>query len=146
MAPGRSPPRATGAVGPDFSAAVLDHFRNPRNPGRLAPAVSAGEAVSTGEAADAAGGELIRIQLRPDAQRRVAEIRFQAFGCPATIACGSLATELASGRPLAELPGIQPGELADRLALPPERRRLAELAVRALRAAGAGALAPSYDR
>ncbi len=125
--------------GPGYSAAVLDHYRNPRNPGRLprdAPDVG------TGEAGEPEEGDLVRIQLRADARGRVHDVRFQAFGCTATIASASLATELARGRELAELAAVTADELARRLSLAPERARSAGLAAAAL-ARAARALAAS---
>jgi nitrogen fixation NifU-like protein len=115
-----------------WSDAVLDHLRHPRNAGRL-PRHDPG--VGTGEAGDADAGELLRVQLRAGADGRVAEARFQAFGCPATIAAGSVATELALGRTPAEIRALAPDAIARPLALPAERVRTAELALQALFAA-----------
>jgi nitrogen fixation NifU-like protein len=120
------------AAGKPWSDAVLDHLRRPRNAGRF----SRGEPrVGTGEAGSEEAGELLRVQLRAGADGRIAEARFQAFGCPATIAAGSVATELARGRTLAEVRALAPGTIADLLGLPRDRERSALLATRALDAA-----------
>jgi nitrogen fixation NifU-like protein len=116
-------------VGPPWSDAVLEHLRRPRNAGRLP---RADPAVGTGEAGDAERGELLRVQLRAGEDGRVREARFQAFGCPATIAAGSVATELALGRTLAEVRAFDAAAIARPLALPADRVRIAELAIRAL--------------
>lgn len=115
----------------DYSAAVLDHFRNPRNAGRL-PRDTPG--VATGEAGDST--ERVRLWLRIDDDGRIRELRFQAFGCPGTIACASYATVRLAGRRLASA-RLDASEIASALDLAPARARLAELPVAALAAARA---------
>lgn len=122
-------PRAADSGGHGYSRAVLEHFRRPRNAGRL-PDGEPG--VGTGEASGADGAERIRFQLRADAAGRVREARFKAFGCPATIACGSALTELAAGRSLRALDRLDADALAAHLSLTPSQRPLAELASLAL--------------
>ncbi len=122
------------ATAPPWSDAVLDHLRRPRNAGRLS---REDPGVGTGEAGDADAGELLRLHLRWGPDGRVCEARFQAFGCPATIAAGSVATELALGRTLAEIRTLRPDAIAGPLGLPPDRVRAADLALAALAAAAA---------
>lgn len=126
--PARHPPHA-GPAG--LSAALLDHYRQPRNPGSLARAADVG----TGEAGEPEAGARVRLQLRIDAEGRVAEARFKAFGCSATIACASYVTERVSGRPVSEAAALGRDQIARALALPPDRLRAAALAERALRGA-----------
>lgn len=67
---------------------------------------------------------------------RVAEARFQTYGCVPAIAAGSLLTEWAVGRVAAEALAFTAPELLDALGgLPEERRFCAELAVEALQEA-----------
>jgi len=114
-----------------YSAAVLEHFHRPRGPGRLAEAPG----VVSGEARDAEGGQRVRLHLELGADGRVTRARFQAFGCPVTIAVASAAVERLEGAPLADARALRADALARDLALDPEQCRLAELPIQALAAA-----------
>jgi nitrogen fixation NifU-like protein len=79
-----------------YTAQVLDHFQNPRNPGE----VSDPDAMA--EIENPACGDVLRLTLRIEAGR-IAEIRFKAKGCVASIACASALTELVRGRTVDEV-------------------------------------------
>ncbi|HWP86089.1 MAG TPA: iron-sulfur cluster assembly scaffold protein [Terriglobia bacterium] len=117
-----------------FSAAVLDHFANPRNAGELpAPAAHA-------EMTNPVCGDILSLWIHVDSGR-LREIRFKAKGCVAAIACGSAVTELAKGKPLAEAAQLTPDHVVAALGgLPPESGHAAELAVAALQSALRAAL------
>lgn len=116
----------------EYSAAVLEHFRNPRGPGRL-PAGAPG-AVS-GEARHDDGGQRVRLHLCVDASGRITRARFQAFGCPIAIAAASAAVARIEGAGVEAALRLRAEEIADELALLPEQRPLAELPLAALRRA-----------
>lgn len=88
----------------------------------------------TGEAGDADEGRLVRIQLRL-AAGAIAQARFKAFGCAATIASASWLAERLPGLGLDAARRIGPDELAAGLGLARDQRAAAELALQALRAA-----------
>ncbi len=119
------------AEGP-YSAEVLARFRNPANLGSLA---QEDPDVGTGRAGDESTGRVVCVQLRVDGANVVAEACFKAFGCPATIAAASLATELVQGRRLERVGALTDVEVAQALNLSPERWAAAEVAVAALHAA-----------
>jgi nitrogen fixation NifU-like protein len=79
-----------------FSECLLDHFQNPRNVGELPPPAV------TVEVSNPVCGDILRLSARFEADR-VAEVRFKARGCTASIAAGSALTELVVGRTRAEL-------------------------------------------
>jgi adenylylsulfate kinase len=114
-----------------WSDAVLSHFQSPRGAGRLTP----GEGVASSEARDPEGGQRVRMHVRLSPDQRLAEVRFQAFGCPVTIAVASAAVAELTGRARADALALEPARLVQALALTPEQARLAELPVRALRGA-----------
>src|SRR6266536_1506485 len=84
-----------------YGPLVADHIGNPRNLGKL------DDADGVGQVDDDASETLLTVYLRltvgVDARPIVAEARFRALGCSGCIATGSIATELAQGRPLDEL-------------------------------------------
>ncbi len=76
-----------------YSAELLDHFQNPRNPGEVATP----DAVARLE--NPACGDVLELTLKLEGTR-IAEIRFRAKGCVPAMACGSAITELAKGKTL----------------------------------------------
>jgi nitrogen fixation NifU-like protein len=61
--------------------------------------------------------------------------RFKAYGCSATIAAGSFATEWLAGRQVADVVDLTEAVITDALDLSPEEAHAAALAVRVARAA-----------
>jgi len=78
------------------SELLLEHFRNPRNVGQLAPPAI------TVDVTNPACGDLLRLSARFE-DDRVAEVRYQVRGCTASIAAGSALTEWMLGKSRAEL-------------------------------------------
>ncbi len=116
------------SVGPaEYNKTVMDHFQRPRNAGELETPDAAG--VATRERC----GDLIKLTLRLR-RGRIEAIRFQAYGSPAMIACGSALTELAAGKGTDEAAAITPGDLAKVLGeLPEAKSHCPDLAVEALK-------------
>lgn len=109
-----------------YSAQVLDHFQNPRNPGDVAGA----DAVA--EIENPACGDVLRLSLKIHSGR-VAEIRFKAKGCVPSIACASAMTELIQGRPLTEARSLDRETLIAAIGgLPQASTHAAQLALDAL--------------
>lgn len=78
----------------DYSALVQELFECPRAAGAL-PDDSGG--VVHGEAGTMASGAWVRLHLRID-RGRVTEARFQAYGCPHTLAAAAWLAEHLRGR------------------------------------------------
>ncbi len=118
-----------------YSAALIDHFRNPRNAGVMRDPDGVGE----GEYKECM--DLARFYLRV-ADGRVLEARFQTYGCGPTIAASSAGTELAAGRSLEDLADLPEARVFDAVGgLPEERRHAAQVVALAIRAAARDALA-----
>lgn len=117
-----------------YSPAVIDHFRNPRNAGMMRDPDGVGE----GEYRECM--DLVRFHLRVR-QGRVVEARFQAYGCGPTIAAASAATEVATGVPLEDLVELPAARVEAAVGgLPEARRHAALVAALGLRAAARDAL------
>lgn len=109
-----------------YSAAVLDHFKNPRNAGDLA------NATAVVEVSNPACGDILQLSARVENGRFI-ELRFKTRGCTTSIACSSLLTELLSGRTLLEARQLTPAQISDALGgLPSATFHGAQLAVDAL--------------
>lgn len=117
-------------MGEVYSQRVLDHYARPRNLGRLP------EADGRGVAGDLREGDTrIEIAIRVRGGR-VAEARHRTFGCSATIAAASVATELIAGRAVEAAGALSAEEIVAALdGLPPDRLYAPDLAVEAVRGA-----------
>jgi len=100
-----------------YSPLVARHFTDPANAG--VPSDDVARWVR-GAAGDRAQGMRVEFHLRIQG-REIAEVRFQAFGCPHTIAACSLATERLTGRPVDELMELTPASLLAALDAPVEK-------------------------
>ena len=118
-----------------YGPTVADHVANPRNLGKL------DDADGVGQVDDVATDTLLTIYVRvgwsADGRRVVAAARFRALGCSGCIATGSVATELATGRAVEEIVGVDAAAISRALddGLPAEQRYCADLAATALRRA-----------
>jgi nitrogen fixation NifU-like protein len=111
-----------------YSPQLLDHFEHPRNAGDLA------HADAHVRVENPACGDILELfaNIREGA---IAEIRFKAKGCVPAMACGSLITEMAKGKSVAEAGAISSKEVVEGIGgLPPASGHAAQLAIDALRA------------
>ena len=74
-----------------YSPTVMEHFSEPRNFGRMEGADFVGVAGVPGQ------GRYLVIYMKLES-RRIAEATFHCHGCGATIACGSMLTEMMTGK------------------------------------------------
>ena len=112
-----------------YSPILIDHFRHPRNAGLMRSPDATGESEYEG------CGDLARFYLRVRAGRAV-DVRFQSYGCGPTIAAASAGSELATGRRVDELLGLDREAIQEALGgLPPERTHAADVVAAAIRAA-----------
>lgn len=114
-----------------YSEKVMEHFRNPRNVGRIEdPDAKSIEG-------SPACGDMVAVYLRVDPESlRIEDIKFESYGCASNIATGSIITELAKGKTLDEAKQIDWKQAADALGgLPPIKTHCSVLAVDGLRAA-----------
>ncbi|HLS82222.1 MAG TPA: iron-sulfur cluster assembly scaffold protein [Steroidobacter sp.] len=113
-----------------YSASVVEHFGRPHNPGRLPE----GPDVLYGTAGDESHGARFALSARI-AAGRIAEARFEAYGCPHCIAAASWLTTRLTGAALEDLERWSWREAATALDVPAEKRGrllILEDAVRAL--------------
>jgi nitrogen fixation protein NifU and related proteins len=114
-----------------YSELVMEHFRHPRNVGRIEdPDARAIEG-------SPACGDMVAVYLKVDEEsHRILDIKFESYGCASNIATGSIITELAKGKTLEEAKQISWKEASDALGgLPPIKTHCSVLAVDSMRAA-----------
>lgn len=115
-----------------YSDKVVDHYENPRNVGSFD---SAGDDVGTGMVGAPACGDVMRLQIRVNAQGVIEDAKFKTYGCGSAIASSSLVTEWVRGRTLDEALAIKNSAIAEELALPPVKIHCSILAEDAIKAA-----------
>ncbi|HXQ73532.1 MAG TPA: iron-sulfur cluster assembly scaffold protein, partial [Pyrinomonadaceae bacterium] len=74
-----------------YSAAFKDHLAHPRNVGELP------EASVIAEQTNPVCGDRLRLSLAIK-DNRIETARYLAYGCPPTLVCGSVLTELVTGK------------------------------------------------
>ena len=115
-----------------YSDKVIDHYENPRNVGSFD---KSDEAVGTGMVGAPACGDVMKLQIKVNAQGIIEDARFKTYGCGSAIASSSLVTEWVKGKTLDEAMGIKNTQIAQELALPPVKIHCSILAEDAIKAA-----------
>ena len=112
-----------------YSDKVMDHFRNPRNVGRIE------KADGVGEVGNARCGDIMTIYLKID-NDIITDVKFETFGCGSAIASSSMATELIKGKPISEAVRLTNKAVAEALdGLPAHKMHCSVLAEEAIKAA-----------
>ncbi|WP_017873532.1 Fe-S cluster assembly scaffold protein NifU [Candidatus Caldatribacterium saccharofermentans] len=112
-----------------YTEKVLEHFRNPRNVGRIE------DADGVGKVGNPVCGDVMvmYLKIRDD---RIEDAKFETFGCGAAIATSSMATELIKGKTIEEALRVTNRAVAEALGgLPPHKMHCSVLAEEAIRAA-----------
>ena len=114
-----------------YSEKVMDHFRNPRNLGKME------DADGVGEVGNAKCGDIMRMYIKVDPQTQViTDVKFNTFGCGSAIAASSMATEMIKGKPLEEALQLSNKAVVEALdGLPPQKIHCSVLAEEAVQAA-----------
>ncbi|GAB4408596.1 MAG: iron-sulfur cluster assembly scaffold protein [Anaerolineales bacterium] len=114
-----------------YSEKVIEHFKNPRNVGRMEDY----DAKAT--EGSPACGDMVTLYLKVDEETKtIKDIKFESYGCASNIATGSIITELAKGKTLDEARKISWKAAAEELGgLPAVKVHCSVLAVDTLRAA-----------
>jgi len=114
-----------------YSETVLEHFRHPRNVGKIENAD--GKAIEGSPAC----GDMVSVYINVDPKTNtLSDVKFESYGCASNIATGSIITALAKGKTLDEAKKITWKEASEALGgLPKIKVHCSVLAVEGLRSA-----------
>jgi len=110
----------------DYSEKVIEHYRNPRNVGKI------DDPSCVGQAGSLACGDSLKIYLKIK-DGVVTDAKFQTFGCGSAVASSSILTEMIIGKKLEDVKKITNKDIADQLeGLPPEKMHCSVMGYEAL--------------
>ncbi|MDD2440065.1 MAG: iron-sulfur cluster assembly scaffold protein [Methanosarcinaceae archaeon] len=114
-----------------YSEKVLEHFRHPRNVGKIK------DPDGKGVEGSPACGDMVAVYLKVDPESQtIKDVKFESYGCASNIATGSVITELAKGKSLKAAKQITWKQASEELGgLPPIKAHCSVLAVEGLRSA-----------
>ena len=119
-----------------YSEKVMDHFRNPRNVGKL------DDADGIGEVGNAKCGDIMKIYLKIE-NDIIVDVKFETFGCGSAIASSSMATEMIKGKSIDDAMKLTNKAVAEALSgLPAHKLHCSVLAEEAIKSA----LKDYYDK
>ncbi|MFI0398207.1 MAG: Fe-S cluster assembly scaffold IscU [Thiolinea sp.] len=115
-----------------YSEKVIDHYENPRNVGSFN---KADLQIGTGMVGAPACGDVMKLQIKVNAEGIIEDAKFKTYGCGSAIASSSLLTEWVKGKTLEQAKQIKNTDIATELELPPVKVHCSVLAEDAIRAA-----------
>ena len=114
-----------------YSDAVLDHYNNPRNVGKMDVS---DKNVGTGMVGAPACGDVMKLQIKVE-KDIIQDAVFKCYGCGSAIASSSIITEMLKGMTLDEAHEIKNVEVVEQLNLPPVKIHCSVLAEDSIKAA-----------
>ena len=112
-----------------YSTLFKEHLAHPRNVGDLA------DANAVAEETNPVCGDRVRLSLIVK-DNKIESARYKAYGCPPTLVCGSVLTELITGKTTEEAKQLTRADLLNEIGgLPSRKHHAAALAIETLNSA-----------
>ena len=100
----------------DYTNDVMDHFLNPRNVGKIENPDGIGEVGSL------ACGDALTLTFKLDKDGKIADVKFQTFGCASAVASSSVLTEIIKGMTLEEAEKVTNDDIVNKLGGLPDQK------------------------
>ena len=91
--------------------------------------------VATGMTGAPACGDVMKLQLKLDAEHRIVDVKFKTYGCGSAIASSTMFVEMLKGKTIEEAKKIKDKDIAEALQLPPIKLHCSVLAEDSIRKA-----------
>jgi len=112
-----------------YSQKLLDHFKNPRNYGKMK------NPDGVGREGNPQCGDVMELYIKVR-DNRISDIKFLTFGCIAAIGISSMLTELVKGKKIEEAKRLTAKDVLKEVdVLPPNKYHCSVLGIQALKAA-----------
>jgi nitrogen fixation NifU-like protein len=112
-----------------YSEQFKDHLSNPRNAGELQ------NATHKSEETNPVCGDRVCLSLRVE-DEKIIEVKFLAYGCPPTLVCASVLTELIEGSQIEDALKLTKQDITSAIGgLPSRKQHAASLAIETLQTA-----------
>jgi nitrogen fixation NifU-like protein len=112
-----------------YSEKLMELYSNPKNVGSLD---ESDKNVGTSVVGAPSCGDVIKLQIKVDAEGKISDAKFKTFGCGAAIASSALITDWVQGKTLDEAKQIKNQDVAEYLSLPPVKAHCSVLAEEAI--------------
>ncbi len=113
-----------------YTEKVMDHFRNPRNLGKM------DDADGIGEVGNAKCGDIMKMYIKVGDDDTITDVKFNTFGCGSAIATSSMATEMIKGKKIEDALQLSNKAVVEALeGLPSHKIHCSVLAEEAVKAA-----------
>ena len=121
-----------------YTDKVLEHFRHPHNVGKIENAD--GKATEGSPAC----GDMVSVYIKVDKKtQKLSDVKFESYGCASNIATGSIITDLARGKTVAEAKEINWQQASE--APPPDEGAAAKRDARSAPSVQTKSTAPQYS-
>jgi len=113
----------------EYSKKILDHFKNPRNYGKMKNPDGAGRE------GNVRCGDVLELYIKVR-DNKIQDIKFLTFGCIAAISISSILTEMVKGKTIEEAKKLTAPDILKKVGiLPPTKYHCSVLGIQALKAA-----------
>lgn len=100
-----------------YNKKVLQHFKNPKNQGRIK------NPSGVGEAGNPVCGDVMKFYIKVSKDDKIQDVKFETLGCGVAIAISSVITEMVKGKTLVQVKKIKNKDILKKLGIIPKTKK-----------------------